>query len=346
MDTIRVGIIGAGKNMRDRHMPGFRAVDDLEIAGVVNRSRESGERFAADFDVPHVADSVEALLADDSITAICIGTWPYMHRAFTIAALEAGKHVLCEARMSTDAANAEAMLAASEAHPDLVAQLVPSPLDLRLGPTITRLIAEGALGEILEVHVRALDGSGLDPETPLHWRHRIDYSGTNTMHLGLFQEMLQRWLGDSTRLIAHHRVFVENRADMESSQRMSIEIPDSVTIAADMAIGARATYQLSAVTAGITTAQVILYGTLGALQWTRGDAAQWARHGDELQELAPDSGTDRGWQVEADFARSIRDGDPVRLTNFPDGVRYMRFIDAARRSGNEGHAVDIEPLRG
>jgi predicted dehydrogenase len=345
MDSIRVGIIGAGKNMRDRHMPGFGAVDDLEVVGVVNRSRESGERFANDFDVPNVADSVEALLADDSINAICIGTWPYMHRDFTIAALEAGKHVLCEARMSTDAASAEAMLAASEAHPDLVAQIVPSPLDLRLGPTITRLIAEGELGEILEVHVRALDGSGLDPETLLHWRQRLDYSGTNTMHLGLFHEMLQRWLGDSTRLIAHHRVFVESRTDEESGERMAIGIPDSVTIAADMAIGARATYQLSAVTAGITTAQVNLYGTLGALQWTRGDTAQWARHGDELQELVPDAGTDLGWQVEADFARSIRDGAPVRLTNFPDGVRYMRFIDAARRSGTEGHAVDIEPLR-
>ena len=345
MDTIRVGIIGAGKNMRDRHMPGFRAIDDLEIVSVVNRSRESGERFAAEFDVPNVAESVEALLADDSINAICIGTWPYMHRKFTIAALEAGKHVLCEARMSTDAANAEAMLAASQARPDLVAQIVPAPLDLRLGSTITRLIAEGALGEILEVHVRSLDASGLDPETPLHWRHRVDYSGANTMHLGLFHEMLQRWLGDTTRVVAHHRVFVESRTDAESGERMAIRVPDSVTVSADMAIGARATYQLSAVTAGITTAQVNLYGTLGALQWTRGDTAEWALHGDELQELVPDAGTDLGWQVEADFARSIRDGAPVRLTSFSDGVRYMRFIEAARRSGAEGRALDIDPLR-
>ena len=345
MDTIRVGIIGAGTNMRDRHMPGFRSVDDLEIVSVVNRSRESGERFAADFDVPTVADSVEALLADDSINAVCIGTWPYMHRAFTIAALEAGKHVLCEARMSSDAGNAEAMLVASQAHPDLVGQIVPSPLDLRLGPTITRMIAEGALGEILEVHVRVLNGTGLDPETPLHWRQRVDYSGNNTMHLGLFQELLQRWLGDTTRLVAHHRVFVESRTDAESGERMSIGVPDSITIGADMAIGARATYHLSAVTAGVTTAEVVLYGTTGTLQWAMGDKAQWAPHGDEPKEIVPDSGTDLGWQVEADFARSIRDGAPVRLTSFPDGVRYMRFIDAARRSGTEGRAIDIEPLR-
>jgi predicted dehydrogenase len=345
MDTIRVGIIGAGANMRDRHMPGFRKIDDLHIVSVVNRSLESGQHFANDFDVPHVAASVEELLADDSINAICIGTWPYMHHDFTIAALQAGKHVLCEARMSTDATTAAAMLAVAEAHPNLVAQLVPAPLDLRLGPTIQRLIAEGALGEILEVHVRILNGNGLDPQAPLHWRHRTDYSGNNTMQLGLFQELLQRWLGDTTRVVAHHRVFIESRLDQESGDRMPIEIPDSLTIAADMAIGARASYQFSVVTAGVSAAQVVLYGTIGALHWTVGDTARWGLHGNDLQELDPDPATDRGWQVEADFADSIRNGTPVRLTNFHDGVRYMRFIDAARRSGVEGRAIDIEPLR-
>ena len=51
-DTIRIGIVGAGANTRLRHVPGFRANAGVELVGVVNRSRESSERAAAEFDIP------------------------------------------------------------------------------------------------------------------------------------------------------------------------------------------------------------------------------------------------------------------------------------------------------
>ena len=94
---IRVGLIGAGRNTRERHIPGFNKVNGLEIAAVANRSRESGRVVADQFNIPTVYDNWQELLEDESINAICIGTWPYMHRTLTVAALEAGKHVLCEA---------------------------------------------------------------------------------------------------------------------------------------------------------------------------------------------------------------------------------------------------------
>ena len=50
----------------------------------------------------------------------------------------------------------------------------------------------------------------------------------------------------------------------------------------------------------------------------------------------PDAGTDRGWKVEEDFVASIREGAPVRLTSFGDGVRYMRVIEAAHNSYTSG----------
>ena len=56
-------------------------------------------------------DSWEELLEDESLDAVCIGTWPYMHRTLTTAALAAGKHVLCEARMAMSASEAHEMLA-------------------------------------------------------------------------------------------------------------------------------------------------------------------------------------------------------------------------------------------
>ena len=340
-----IGLIGAGGNQRLRHIPGFQAINDVEIVNVVNRSRESGQRIADEYGIPTVSESVDELLSDPAVDAVSIGTWPYKHLEYTKASLEAGKHVLCEARMAMNAQEAEEMLAAARAHPELVSQLVPAPFDFRLGPTITRLCSDGSLGAILEVHLTLLNGSGLDESDPLHWRHRSDYSGHNMMQLGIFNETIQRWLGDTTRVTAHARTFVPSRVDAETGERYQITIPDSLGIFADMANGARCTYRVSAVTEGAPQPPSIdIYGSEGRLHWRFGDTGEWGKHGEDVQEIQPDPGTAHGWQVEADFMRSVRDGAPVTLTNFADGVRYMRFTDAVWESWNTGQSQDIEPL--
>ena len=344
MATLRIGLIGAGANTRLRHIPGFQTIEGVEIVSVCNRSRESGDRVAREFGIARVAESVTALIADPRIDAVCIGTWPDQHREYTVAALAAGKHVLCEARMARDGAEAEAMLAAAEARPDLIAQLVPAPFDLRLGSTITRMVRDGVLGEIHEATVTHLTGAGLDPAAPLHWRHRVDLSGHNTMTLGILNETLRRWLGDTSRVLADARIFVRSRPAAGTGAPVQIEIPDSLTVAAEMAIGARATYHLSTMADGAPANGIVLYGSKATLRWSLDGEAVWAPHGEPFRSLAPDPGSDRGWRVETDFIDSIRRGTPVTLTAFRDGVRYMRFTDAVWRSWHEGVAVPIAPL--
>ena len=68
---------------------------------------------------------------------------------------------------------------------------------------------------------------------------------------------------------------------------------------------------------------------------------QFASVGGTLAPLAPDAGTDIDWRVEADFVDSIRTGAPVTLTNFEDGLNYMRMLEATHRSRLEGRAVDL-----
>ena len=343
MDTLRIGLIGAGANTRLMHIPGLRGVAGVEIAAVANRSRASGERIAAEFGVAKVYERVEDLVADPEIDAVCIGTWPYRHREYTIAALEQGKHVLCEARMAMDLAEAEEMLAASERHPGLVAQLVPAPFDFRLGPTIMRLLREGALGEIREVTVTALNGSGLDSSTPIHWRQRREYSGRNVMMLGIYAELIQRWLGDTTSVVADGKVVVPWRFDPERGENVAVDVPDTFAVLGEMANGARAVYHLSSVAAGAPANGIVVYGSKATLRWAMGDTATWAKHGQPFEALEPDPGTDRGWRVEEDFVASIRTGAAVRLASFPDGVRYMRFVDAAWRSWQQRRAIAITP---
>ena len=343
---IRVGLIGAGENTRVLHIPGFQAIDGVEVVAVCNRSQESGQRVADAFGIPRVVTDPEAIYADTDIDAICIGTWPYRHRDFTVRGLEAGKHVLCEARMASNAAEAREMLAASEAHPDLVAQLVPAPMDFATWRTVRRVVADGTLGELREVHVALLGGGALNPSRPIHWREQSEYSGHNMMEFGIAVEVIGRWLGATERVVADAATFTTSRSNPETDGDEAIEIPDSLGVFARMTNGARVTYQVSNVAASPHVAHgIALHGAEATLHWWRaGDRLELARRGEDSQPLEPDPGTAGSWRVEADFIDSIREGAPVELTNFPDGVRYMEVIEATWRSWSEGRPVDIASL--
>ena len=299
----------------------------MEIVAVCNRSEESGRLVGDEFAIERVASDVQAIFDDDGIDAICIGTWPYRHREFTVRALEAGKHVLCEARMAMDASEAHEMLAAARGHPQLVAQLVPAPFDFRSHRTIRRLLDEGALGELREIHGTLLNGQAL-ADTPLHWRERRDYSGTNTMMLGILAEVVHRWAGATERMVADAATWVTRRRDAETAEDVSIEIPDSVGVLARMANGARASYRVSTVAGAAPPDNGIsLYGSDATLHWAMGDRMHFARRGEDPQPLEPDAGTAHDWRVEHDFIDSIR----RRRTRRVDQLRGRCALHAVHR---------------
>ena len=341
-DPIRVGVVGAGANTRLRHIPGLQAIDGVEVVVVCNRSQESGQRVADEFGIPRVATDPREVFEADDVDAVCVGTWPYRHRDYVIAALEAGKHVLVEARMAMDASEAREMLAVARQRPELVAQIVPSPLDFKSWRTIRRMVQDGSLGEVREAHVNVLGEASLKADAPLHWRERIEYSGTNTMTMGLYLEAIHRWLGPTARVMADGTTFVRERANPDDGQPYQIEIPDSLGILATMESGTRVSYRISTVThAPAAPNGVSLYGSKATLHWQPGDRMTLAPIGGEPQTLEPDPGTAGDWRVEQDFVDSIREGKPVELTSFEDGVLYMRVTEAVARSRREGRAVEI-----
>ena len=113
-----VGIIGAGEIVRDRHLPALKKHPEVEIVAVSNSTYESAEKFCQE-NAPHATpmQNWADLLSLPDLDIVWIGTPPYMHSAVTISALEAGKHVFCQARMSMDLAEAEEMLAAAKRFP-------------------------------------------------------------------------------------------------------------------------------------------------------------------------------------------------------------------------------------
>lgn len=339
MNTIRIGIVGAGANTRLRHIPGFRAVSGVELVSVSNRSRESSEGVAAEFGIPRVFDDWQELVADDDIDAVMIGTWPNMHCPVTLAALAADKHVLCEARMAGSAGEARQMLDAARAKPKLITQVVPAPMTLRVDATVQRLLAENYLGEILAIEMRQ-GGPFLDRDAPLHWRQDIQRSGVNILSMGIWYEALMRWVGEAVRVTARGKIFVAQRSDERGSLR-DIEIPEHIDIIADMACGAQGHFQFSAVTGLDGRQGAFLFGSEGTLHITGGRLYGGRRGDDRLKEIEIPAEEEAGWRVEAEFIAAIRGEEPIRRTAFADGLKYMEFTEAVAHSLKSATPVEV-----
>src|SRR5438128_2231840 len=246
--TLRIGLIGAGANTRSRHIPGLKAIEDVEIMAVCNRRPGSTAAAAREFGIAKTYEHWQDLVADHDIDAVVIGTWPYLHCPITLAALEAGKHVLTEARMAMSAAEAHRMLAAARRHPNLVTQVVPSPFGLTGDAVVKELIADGYLGELREVYVYSLGAALADPAAPLSWRQDAALSGFNMLTLGILHETLLRWVPPPVRVTAQVHAHVPTRIDPASGARRPVGTPDSVQVLAILENGARAVYHLSGAT--------------------------------------------------------------------------------------------------
>src|ERR1700726_3082807 len=209
---LRIGIIGAGNIVRTRHLPALKKNPDVEIVAVSNSTYESGEKFCQE-ELPHATPmrNWADLLAVPDIDIIWIGTPPYMHSAVTISALEAGKHVFCQARMAMDLAEAREMFATSKRYPELVTMLCPPPYGMRADLLIKKLLAENYIGRPHHVRLQSFNGAYLDPSAPAHWRQKIEISGLNVLTLGIYVEVLQRWLGNIDGLFARRKILRKQR---------------------------------------------------------------------------------------------------------------------------------------
>ena len=339
-ETIRVGIVGAGRNTRTMHIPGLQALAGVEIVSVCNRSRESSARVAEEFGIPQIYEDWRVLVEADDIDAVVIGTWPYLHHPITLAALAAGKHVMCEARMARNAREAHEMAAAAAARPNLVAQIVPAPFSFGVDGTIRRLIAEGFLGDILAIEVADKRGF-LDREGALSWRQDSDLSGYNIMTLGIWYETLLRWVGPATEVMAMGQTFVKMRPDATTGQLRPVQIPEHLNVVAALACGAQAHIGISQVTGLVRAFEATLYGSEGTLCY-RDNKLFGGRRGQEslaeIEILAAEQGS---WRVEEEFINAIRGEEQVSHTTFVDGVKYMEFTEAVARSMAERRAISL-----
>ena len=343
-DTIRIGIVGVGANTRARHIPNLRALPGVEIVSVCNRSRESSEKAASEYEIPRVYDNWLELVQATDTDAICIGTWPDTHCPITLAALENDKHVLCEARMAMNSQEAHTMLDASLRKPHLVAQLVPSPDTIPVDNLVMELINDGYVGDLLAADIRVMPigvqpaTAFINPDAPYHWRLDRELSGYNVMTLGIKYESLLRWVGPATKVMANTKVFVKKRTTSDGTIR-SLELPDHMDVLCDMACGGQLHMNLSGVSGLGPSGHTWLFGSEGTIH-LQGTQVFGGRRGDqELKEIPNPEEKQYRWRAEEEFVNAIRGLEKVTHTPFDMGVQYMEFTEAVYRSAQSGKAV-------
>ena len=202
-------MIGSGKVAQGRHIPRLQKIPDVHISHAWSRTKGVAESAAKDFGIPNVVNNWKEIVDSPDIDAVVITAPPVLHMPATLAALDSGKHVLCQARMARNLSEARVMFEASE-DTDLVTTLYPPVPGLKGDRVMQRLLHdEGYVGDVLDVHITAI--SPAIPEAG-GWQVDPQIVGVNTMTLGILAEVFNQWVGPARSVSAssanHPRLFL------------------------------------------------------------------------------------------------------------------------------------------
>jgi predicted dehydrogenase len=181
MAPLRIGTLGAARITPAALIRPARQVPDVEVAAVAARDPARARKFADKHGIPRVHDSYEALLADPEIDAVYNPLPNGLHGEWTVKALEAGKHVLCEKPFTANAVEGAEVAAAADAS----GLVVMEAFHYRYHPLAQRvldIVASGVLGQIRHVEATMCFPLPL----PRDIRYRLDLAGGATMDAGCY----------------------------------------------------------------------------------------------------------------------------------------------------------------
>ena len=187
------GVLGAARIAGAAVLPAIAASSNGRVVAIASRDPERAKQMAGEFDGARAAGSYDELLADPEIDAVYIPLVNSDHAPWTIRALEAGKHVLCEKPLAMNAAEAEEMAAAAKR---LGKHLMEAAM-YRFHPR-TRAFIEDLVDPI---YVQASFGFTLKNETD--YRFRSDMGGGALLDVGFYVVSVARWiLGEPSDVLA------------------------------------------------------------------------------------------------------------------------------------------------
>ena len=260
-----IGIIGCGKISQVRHIPEYSDNPNAKLIGFFDLARERAEQMAAKYG-GKVFDSVEELLADPAIDAVSVCVANNMHADVTIAALKAGKHVLCEKPMATNIEDCERMVEASRQYGRFL--MIGQNQRFALAHSEARkLIKQGAIGKVVSFRT-TFGHSG--PETwsitpgPGTWFFDKKAAVMGVLaDLGIHKTDLIQFILDDTITAVTARI---STIDKRYADGSPIGVDDNAICIFEMAGGAVGTMTASWTFYGQEDNSTIIYGTEGIIR--------------------------------------------------------------------------------
>ncbi len=359
---VRVGIVGPGWWSETMFVPAVQAHPDAELRAICGRDHDRTAAFAASYDIPLVFTDPIEMFASGEIDAVVISTVNKVHHPLTVAAIDAGLHVLCEKPLAMDVAEADDMARRAEA----AERICLVPFTYRFMPTsqyVKRLVDEGYLGRPYLLNLRYYAGYGRDGAYA--WRYDLDEAGSGVLgDLGSHWIDMAMWLfGPITAVTCVPTHFVERGPRPDGRPYEQAE--DGANIVVEFDSGAQGVIVVSSMTYEDSdfgqSHQFDLFGSDGTLyaynDWNDVQSVRGARDGAPIAEMPiPDDiwgdvrrgsvhdtyrdvfrSTDvltRGW------ISAIRDGLAVQ-PDFAAGAAVQRIIAACQRSATERRRVEL-----
>jgi predicted dehydrogenase len=240
---LRIGVLGAAKIAPPAIVRPARAVHEAKVVAIAARDPDRASAFAAKHRIPKVHDSYASLIEDPDVDAVYNPLPNGLHGRWTIAALDAGKHVLCEKPFTANAAEAEQVADVGRR----TGLVVMEAFHYRYHPLANRLVSVTQSGELGPVrHIEAWMCTPLLPAGDIRWQ--LGLAGGSTMDLGCYTIHLTRSLaGVEPEVVAaqarERSAGVDRwlRADMRLPNGASARITAAMLSRRLLALGARVT---------------------------------------------------------------------------------------------------------
>lgn len=312
--TLRIGLLGAARIAPAALVKPARAVEDVRVVAVAARDPERATRFASDHGIPVVHRHYQELIDDPDVDAIYNPLPNSLHHEWTLRALEAGKHVLCEKPMASNARAAQEMADAAQ----VAGRILMEAFHYRYHPVAARLreiIDGGAIG-----CVRRIDTFNCFPLLrPADIRYSYDLAGGALMDAGCYSVHTARFLAGAEPSVQNASAKLRSR-QVDRRMEANLIFPGNISAHITCSLFSRTLFRVQAVVHGESGVLNVINPMLPHyfhLIRVRADGRNRWEH-------VPGEAT-YTYQLRA-FAEAVRTGVPP-ITDARDAVANMRVID-------------------